>query len=360
MAAEPDIKETLATETYLTTSWITYTPNMDILQSDEIRTYDNLLATAFCVCLLIGLPGNIMSLVYFISSKKRDLSTLLFMVACSVDIGSSVFHLPVVFCLYNQRNPGLFTNKIVCGIWYFLVLFLQQISMFLVMLIAVIRAIVIAAPFYQLHKRTIFLSLAFYVTYIVLSNMIIFVPAWSYSYYSRGLAYCLHQLRTDFTSHWVLWQAYQINYNISIIIPPAAVSFAFIFSVFKLLKCRGNAGSVSRKNNLNASITIACFSATFLFCNSFAFVNNMIYAATLVIGGYEQIYHSSKFMLLYSWVITEVFCTVLNAALNPVIYLFRMKDMRMWAMRGLTQYFHPKIRPQISLDTNRHTNSETA
>jgi hypothetical protein len=45
---------------------------------------------------------------------------------------------------------------------------------------------------------------------------------------------------------------------------------------------------------------------------------------------YPGNFHENKFMFFYSWVLSELFCTVLNASLNPMLYVWRMKEMRLW------------------------------
>ena len=40
--------------------------------------------------------------------------------------------------------------------------------------------------------------------------------------------------------------------------------------------------------------------------------------------------YDNDFMSLYSWIISEIFCTALNASLNPLLYVLRMKEMRLW------------------------------
>ena len=119
------------------------TPDVDILSQTQYRVYDCLLAGGLCLCFLIGLPGNCLSLTYFIRSKNRNLPTLLYITACCIDICTGVFHFPVAINLLNKRNPGLFGNKVFCGIWYFIFSNLQTMSMFVVVMLSVTRAIVI-------------------------------------------------------------------------------------------------------------------------------------------------------------------------------------------------------------------------
>ena len=134
------------------------TPDLTMIQDTQYRVYDGLIAAGFFVCFLIGLPGNCLALKYFLNRKRHTLSTLLYIVASTIDICSSVIHLPVAVNLLNKRTPGLLGNTIFCSMWYFILQLLQQMSMFVVMLISLSRTIVIIFPFYKVNRRAGILS----------------------------------------------------------------------------------------------------------------------------------------------------------------------------------------------------------
>ena len=144
---------TNATKEYLPT-----TEDIKVLLQTQYRVYDGLLAAGFCLCFLIGFPGNCVSLTYFIRTQKRNLPTLLYITACCIDIVSCVIHLPVTANLLNKRNPGLLGNEVFCMIWRPMLIIAQMISMFVVMMLSVTRTIVILFPFYKIRKKTVFAS----------------------------------------------------------------------------------------------------------------------------------------------------------------------------------------------------------
>ena len=97
-----------------TEAWPT-TPDVNLMLKTQYRVYDGMLALGFCLCLLIGLPGNCLALKFFVQSEKRNLPTLLYITASSIDIISSVIHLPLVVNLLNKRNPGALGHKLFCS-----------------------------------------------------------------------------------------------------------------------------------------------------------------------------------------------------------------------------------------------------
>ena len=57
------------------------TPNVaKFLLKEENRIYDTLLAVTLTFCTLFGLPGNIISLIYFYSAKRKDFARLIYII----------------------------------------------------------------------------------------------------------------------------------------------------------------------------------------------------------------------------------------------------------------------------------------
>ena len=296
------------------------TPDVSILSQTQYRVYDCLLAAGLCLCFLIGLPGNCLSLTYFIRSRKRNLPTLLYITACSIDIVSSVIHLPVTANLFNRRRPGLLGNKGFCGIWYFFLVSVQQISMFIVMTLSITRAIVIFFPFYRIRRKTVFIFILLTLIYTFFWNSVYTING-EY-YYSTAFSYC----GFDDEQNMILY-VYNINYSLLTGFPPIAVFIAMTLSIVKLGTQKSHQND---KNRRNASMTMIYFSAVFLVCNMLTFLNNALLTySDFSDKGYTYFY-KNPFLFFYSWQLSEIFCTVLNAAINPILYIFRFKELRAW------------------------------
>ena len=312
------------------------TPDIGLLEQTEYRTFDCLIAAGFCVCLLIGLPGNCLALSYFIQTNKRNLSTILYMAACTIDILSSVVHLPVTFNLFNKRNPGLLSNSVFCSVWNTLLFVLQPMSVFVVMLVSLTRAIVIVSPFYRVKKKYVILSMIVALLFYVSWNLQSLIVNGTYKY-SYGFGYCL------FITYDNIAIADMINYTVCMGVPTLIVFGACVVSIWKLQN--GNMTNETQNRKRKSSITIIYFTVIFLLCNFTTFLNSTLFtAAELFYGSYYPgpIYRNS-FMFFYSWLLSEIFCTVLNASLNPVLYFYRMREMRAWVKRlvGVTSFVAP-------------------
>ena len=319
------------------------TPDVSILEQTQYRAYDGLIAIGFCACVVVGLPGNCLALRYFLQTKKRNLSTLLYIVACSIDIGSCIIHLPVTANLLNNRHPGLLGNRVFCVVWYFTLLLLQQMSMFVVMLLSLLRAVVILSPFYKIKKKHVLTSIVATLLYHFAWNVLYIIFHDDY-YHAYGIGYC--QIDSEAT----LDTLYMINYTVCTGVPPLIVFVALVLSIAQLQ--RQNMAHASQRHNRQASMTIIYFAAIFLVCNFLTFLNNALYTFTKIANkSYPGPIYKSTFMFFYSWLLSEIFCTVLNASLNPILYLWRMREIRLWAMRLerslITRIRNPTIQSRI-------------
>ena len=303
----------------------TVSDNTDNLSELHYRICDVLLATVLCVCFLVGFPGNILSLRYFLSKPGRSLSDNLYIASCCIDSVTSIVHLPAAAVLFNQRNPGIMDNPTFCSFWYLTFLFLQQMSMFLVLLMSVSRTLAIMFPFFRINKRAVILSIPVYAVYITLSYSVTYFSA--FTLYRKPNILCFAAPQDDSLS-----LVYEINYNICIGIPPILIAVAFILTIIKLRKEQNNAQSASKKKMFQASVTIFYFTAVFLACNLVSFANGVLYLVTVKILNDWDLLEPNEFMSFYWWFLSSLFSMVLNAALNPILYFWRMKELRLFIL----------------------------
>ena len=299
------------------------TPDVGLILQTQFRVYDGLISATYWICLLIGLPGNCLSLTYFIKTGKRNLSTWLYIIMCVIDIFCCTIQIPVAISLLNERSPGLLLgNMYVCSAWHFVTLLLQQMAMYVTMLLALTRSIVIMFPFFVINRNWTVVSVAGNLIYHIIWNVMYYSDATSY--YSTATALC------TVYSHNLLSLLYNINYNIFSLAPPVIIFISIAATTYKLRS--QSISRTSRQRCRYSSMTIIYFSVTFLVSNSFAFVNNSLYIFTLNNPPYPGPIYESTFMFFYSWQFSFLFCTVLNSALNPLLYFWRMSKIRSWVL----------------------------
>ena len=75
------------------------------------------------------------------------------------------------------------------------------------------------------------------------------------------------------------------------------------------------------------------FTGLFLACNLPYFLNKLLDPVSSMLSennAYPGPLFSNTFMFWYSWPISKIVCTVLNAALNPVLYYYRISGLKEW------------------------------
>ena len=305
---------------------INFSPNLEhLLSEEEYRIYDTLLAVILSLCTVVGLLGNLLSLIYFYSANKRD-SSLIYTMVSTIDICTCVVHFPVMMALYNARQPGLFGNMTFCVTWIFIYTYLQVMSMFLVMLLRVSRSLSFIFPPYKIKKKYLVVAFLAFSSFLMVWYIIahVFRQSDKLYYFDEFTVYCFRELHTKPLSYIA-----QLIRAILIGIPPILTTISFILSSYKLLQ--KSLVTCSDKRKHQATVTIAMFTALFLVCNLPCLLNNSAYFVNkLLYDIYPGPMYSHPFMAYYSWVISDVVCIVLNAAFNPVLYMYRMSQLREW------------------------------
>ena len=194
------------------------------------------------------------------------------------------------------------------------------------MVISATRTLVIFFPFYRIKKKYVFISITLEFLFFFTMSIVINAQIKDFKY-SPDVGYCDY-LHNGSVFHNVMWVVYTIVQGFS----PVIIFVSLVASVIKLRN--QSITDESQRTKRKSSITIFYFSTIFLLCNSITFLNNVALNYTVIILNkrYPGPLYTNDFMLFYSWAISEIFCTALNAALNPLLYLCRMNKMREWTV----------------------------
>ena len=114
-------------------------------------------------------------------------------------------------------------------------------------------------------------------------------------------------------------------------LPSLITSLGFIVCVLKLSS--SSPTEASRRRNNRAAVTVTIFTGLFLVCNLPYFVVKVLELVSVMMPRTRPF--SSHAMFWYSWTVSYVLCTVLNATLNPLLYYWRMPGLK--RVRGRTR-----------------------
>ena len=312
----------------------TYT---QVMKYDNSQTnWDIILGVLLLILSLFGTSTNACSLRYFVSTGKRNLSTLLYIAICCVDICTcSVPALAVCVSLFGQRRPIIFSVPGVCVSWWTLFRVSHYGSMCLVMLLSVSRTISMKFPFVQQSRRVVLSIFAGFVSFLIVYCVSVseLIPSDSAVIYSPLDVHCFLA-----TEAWPPTDSPIVELDTVIVgvitgVIPLVCFMSFLVSCQVLsssLSSHTGAVSTSASRKKRAAVTVTIFTATFILCNLPYFVVTVLYFVSLITApqDYPEPFFSSFFMENYAWLLSKVHFTVLNAALNPALYFLRFRGFR--------------------------------
>ncbi|KAL5249015.1 hypothetical protein ACHWQZ_G018011 [Mnemiopsis leidyi] len=307
-----------------------YNPHV-IMEREEMKlpggnTVDKLLALFLTVCGLIGTSGNFMAIKYFLSTRRRDLAAVLYLLSCICDFLLGLVQYPVVVALFLSRAPGMFNNLTFCSTWNVFFFLLQKVAIFVVMILSVSRTVAIVLPFYQVKRVPVLAAVLLYSVALIINDVIGATTMAKFYYLSVG-SFCVLQPTTDEAKGGVT-----IMLALTVAIPSFITFLSFIVSVLHLTRLKAVASTQS--NSKEASFTIAIFTGCFILCN-------LPYCLILVLENiritanipYPGPFLENEIVFWYAWPISSVVFIVLNSAINPILYYRRMAGFSKWCRK---------------------------
>lgn len=301
------------------------------------------LGTITLICFLIGVPGNLLASIYFVQehinnsrNTKKIFFTEIYICMTGVDLMLTATLFPIIENYFNGARAGvLFSDLNFCAVWGFLWEIVPCISVFLVGLLSLSRMLILVWPMQSLNLNVLRGVLGTYLLYhIIVRITAVYAddkPSFYSIKYSETTAYCYFAPEnTD------LWYFNAYHAGVVLGLPILPISFSFFASIVKLRESTNSpsAQSFSRVAQTQATITIIIVTSVYLICNMPVFLNYCYYSHVIINDNddwedYFSIYSKKQtFMGWYIWNLTYVVLVAVNAAINPLVFLFRMKPFR--------------------------------
>ena len=163
---------------------------------------------------------------------------------------------------------------------------------------------------------------------MILWDGLVFIFGGTYYQYDSGSVHCYYDVAKNPVS-----SIDNSLYNLTIGGPSLVTFISFVLFIFKLFK--KTQVSKMDKKKYRAAVTITLFTALFLVCNFPCLSANILWFLKLTDLKTSGELYGSTFMFFYSWLIADIVCLVLNAALNPVLYFCRMRPVREWVSSSI-------------------------
>ena len=290
---------------------------------------DLVLAVLVILFSVVASVGNISAFLYFWQKKNKCLAPLLYTVISVVDIATSFSVFPIISSLLNGRDPTFMRgSSYICKATLIVMTFTQKVSMFLVMLLSFTRTLAIASPYYKIRNALIMPAILIYGAVLVTIDTVYLGKGWLKPVYRKWLAFCGYQVPLGVPRS--TFNLYAISVQMELFFPGLIVLVSFIvFTCALLRKSKYHDPGEEEVQNRRISVTIAMFTGVFLLCNLPYFLTQLVFLCEVYsLQFHVSVYNNSTFRW-YSGLVSNIL-TLLNAALNPCLYLLRMPHYRSW------------------------------
>ena len=301
-----------------------------------IQTSDRILASVIIFSSVVGALGNISALCYFWTKRCKTIPDLLYLAISATDVISvSLFPLSTI-SLVNDRKRMLFNNEGFCTAWSSVITFTARMSMFLAMMICITRTIAMKYPFFHIKRSWLIGAISGYAGYMIVFYLIYLSQKWHYGGYSYELSSCL-LVTLNFRSGVPVFAAYfgAVSFVLELLLP-SVVTFVCFFVGMWVLMARPAVNN--EKEFRRVSVSISIFTAAFLMCNlpcSLYVMWDYLGLLNILPLAAEVLVKDRRYLFYYSQLMLQYFPVFLNAVINPLIYLLRMRGYQNWVCRTL-------------------------
>ena len=314
-------------------------------------TLDMLYGAFYCICFLFGLIGNILSFAYFLK-RRRDLPNTLYKVISATDVMTSVASLAVGVSFLSARQPGLiFGNEVLCYAWTYVWHITSRLSIFLVVVLSGSRTYYLMKPFHKQRVLPYLLIILAYCIFQVGQTIGFQVQQKTEATFERPMARCVLLFSNLTTKHMILYS--DIVRIFTFVVPMFIVIFSGLLSIKitlrridkNVMKLGSGRKELQRSRN-RATVTILLFTGVYTIFNVPLVVSEILHTIDYH-SDYSFDFHSfdynGKYMLYFDNFVSMLSVS-LNAAINPLLYLWRMPGCQSYIKRRSLLAVNPRSR----------------
>ena len=300
---------------------------------------------------LVGVPGNLIALVHFVQDKNK-ISSFLYRCISASDMLACLLMIPKIATSFDPEHTGLFKNNYFCEIWNFLWKTSYKFSLFAVLMLSAVRSFYLLSPFSPRRSTLVKVITLSYLLILALEEILLEVFLKFVSHYDPKFGHCLWLLhlpdRADMTTmihpfsdkFKVLVTFY---WGVQVVLPMILTIISCLVTLVHMVVTNRNQETDQGNTRSKATGTILAVS---LACIIFNLPHSIIRILDTVsiLSEYKFNWYTSlspnTISFLYSFLDAPVFA--LSAAVNPIIYMWRMKDLRIGLGKG-TRWIGRKV-----------------
>ena len=324
----------------------THTENISYTETpfDEkfVPEIDTILGLVCAASVLVGVPANLLSLLYFLKKKlKGNMQGTkaffgnLYVAISLTDLVICATIIPVVEAFLNGRNSKLFENEVFCTIWGLLWEIIPFYSVFLVGVLSISRLVTLFRPHRILNGRIVMGCLGCYLTGLALSKTLPLILGLSAVKYLKNTMYCFFLP----SNNRIFW-SFSIVLSTALLAAPILPIIITCLAMIYQLQC---SRTPSQKINLKrkgvatkqaeATKTIIIVTLVYIFYNIPVFIKFAHHLQYVIRHTTDRSYdyktaYNTVLLYWYGWVLTYTVCVVLNSTTNPMVYFCRMRSFK--------------------------------
>ena len=300
---------------------------------------------------VVGIPGNLVAFIHFVKEKEK-ISSFLYRCISASDLVICLLMIPKIATSFNPSNSWVFENHYFCEAWNILWKTSYKFSLFAVMMLSAVRSYCLIFPFNPVRSSLIKILTVSYLLILILEEILLKVFLKFVSHYDVKHGHCLWLLqlpdRADMTS---LIDPYSdqfkvlvsLYWDVQVTVPMLLVIITCLVTLIHMVVTTRSQETSHIRNGATGTVLIITAS-WILFNLPHCLVRGLDTISILTEYHFKWHTHLSPATIgfLYTFLDAPVFA--LNAAGNPLIYIWRMKELRIWlggAPRSFTKPKHP-------------------
>ena len=282
------------------------------------------------LCFAVGMPMGIIALVSSNKPRRSTVSRLMYKMILLTDLTICILMLPTCVSNFNHWSPMLFSVPFICELWSYLWGCVTRISIFLIMLLSIIRTNSLMSPLQPSRQKHIVIPIAVYITCILIQGT---VPVWyklSVQYFDRFQS-CVWFLEDLFKEMMPYEQKiyYTITYLLEFVAPIIPVTVSGLMSVYKLKTSHveGSSNEVKEHKRQATRMILALTGVYIIFNIPYCIILTLDSVGIFYEEGFSWTDDISPQHLAFLYNFIYIHTIALNSLTNTLIYVFKMKSI---------------------------------
>ena len=290
---------------------------------------DYTLGSLSFVSCCIGMPGSLVTFGFFFI-KRRTVSSVQHMMISAVDATITFLLLFNGISEFNSGRPLMFKHHWFCVAWAFMWQACTRLSIFLVAVLSISRAICLFRPFSKIKMWTIFLPVLIYST-ILLGQQALPLLAGKSFWYARRLSMCVWLLTDVFDLHSLEFKIVHFCFiTLQYVLPAFPIVACCLGIVWVLNRQRKFSSPDVIREKVTATKMTIYLTTAYIFFNTPQIIVSVLESIT-VLSDFQFVmedFGMSVRALEFTYALIGCHSVALNSTTNVIIYFCRSRGLR--------------------------------